>query len=78
MVGGTDESIVWNAYIVLLETSDEIGGSNGMMSLLMTKFVSCYSSGFSEVKYSRRYFDVPALDGDLMGRGLFFCICHSF
>ncbi|KAF8806685.1 putative hydantoinase/oxoprolinase [Phlegmacium glaucopus] len=30
---------------------DEIGGSNGMQSILMTK-----------------YFDLPALDGDLMGR----------
>lgn len=46
MVSGTDESIVWDAHIVLLEISDEIGGSNGMQSLLMTKFVSCYSSGF--------------------------------
>ena len=45
-VGGKDESIVWDAYIALLEISDEIGGSNGMMSLLMTKYVSCYSSGF--------------------------------
>jgi hypothetical protein len=31
---------VWNAYIVLFEISDEIGGSNGMLSLLMAKFVS--------------------------------------
>ena len=32
-----------------MEISDEIGGSNGMLSLLMTKFVSCHSSGFLEL-----------------------------
>ena len=31
--------------LFLLEISDEIGGSNGMLSLLMTKFVSCHSFG---------------------------------
>lgn len=57
-----------------LEISDEIGGSNGMLSLLMTKLVSCHSSGFYKFNTLVRYFDVPALDGDLMGRGLFICI----
>lgn len=49
-----------------------------MLSLLMTKFVSLPLIWVSEIKYSCRYFNVPALDGDLMGRGLLFFICHSF
>ena len=50
MVGGTDKLIVCNECLYcFVGNSDEIGGSNGMLSLLMTKFVSCHSFSFLEL-----------------------------